>query len=159
MLWVGVLAVAAALSLAGNGAAAERDRRIYCGKQHHISIQDLDMAPDPINRGERVKRWRIRVHVDGSGECETTFEIREKPGSDVVARGGRRALHPGVNEIVLDGAEGYRFRRREHCFQVLVDIEQTRKAIDAKEKFCAREMGPNGRRWSMREHHDAPVRR
>jgi len=124
-----------------------------------INIEDLDMSPDPINRGERVQRWRLRVRVDGSGECETYFEIREKPGNEVVARGARRVLRPGVNEIVLDGVEGYRFRRREHCFEVVADIERTRKAIDAAERFCARESGPNGKRWSMRERGDRPVGR
>ena len=141
----------------GWSVAAERER-VFCGKNHHISIQDLDMSPDPINRGERVKQWRIRVNVDGSGECDTVFEIREKPGDDVVAQGGRHVLHSGVNEIVLQGAEGYRFRRKEHCFEVLADIERTRRPVDAKEQFCARESA-NGKRFSMRERGDRPVAR
>ncbi len=158
VLWIVPAAVWALSSPHPITGAAERDRRALCGKDHHISIQDLDMSPDPVGRGERVQRWRIKVRVDGSGECETTFEIREKPGDDIVARGGRRALRPGVNEIVLDGAEGYRFRKQEHCFQVLVDIQRTPKAVDAKERFCARDTG-GGKHWSMRERHDAPIRR
>jgi len=137
---------------------AEREGRAFCGKNHRIAIEDLDMSPDPINRGERVKNWRLKVRVDGSGECDTVFEIREKPGDQVVARGVRHALHPGVNEIVLQGAEGYRFRRNEHCFEVLADIERTRRALDAKERFCARQ-NANGNRFSMRERGDRPVPR
>src|SRR4051812_979841 len=73
-----------AISVAFGANAAERSR-VFCGKNHRIAIEDLDMSPDPINRGERVKQWRVRVRVDGSGECETTFEVREQPGNDVVA--------------------------------------------------------------------------
>jgi len=139
----------------GSAWAADRSR-ISCGKNHHISIEDLDMSPDPINRGDRVQNWRIKVRVDGSGECDTFFEIREKPGDTVVARGDRHLLHPGVNEIVLPAAQGYRFNKHETCFQVLADIERTRKAIDTKESFCARER-ENGKRFSMRERGDRPV--
>lgn len=136
---------------------AERER-VFCGKNHHIAIEDLDMSPDPVNRGEAVQRWRVRVRVDGSGECDTTFEVREKPGNTVVARGGRHVLHPGVNEIVLQPVQSYRFRRNEHCFEVLADIERTRRALDAKERFCARESA-NGKRFSMRERGDRPANR
>lgn len=89
--------------------------------------------------------------------CDTVFEIREKPGDDV-AKSGRHVLHSGVNEIVLQGAEGYRFRKKEHCFEVPADIERTRRPIDAKEQFCARESA-NGKRFSMRERGDRPVAR
>lgn len=139
----------------GSAWAAERER-ISCGKNHHIAIEDLDMSPDPVNRGERLKSWRIRIRVDGSGECDTLFEIREKPGDAVVARGERNLLHPGVNEIVLPAAQGYRFNKHETCFQVLADIERTRKAIDSKERFCAHER-ENGKRFSMREGGDRPL--
>jgi hypothetical protein len=134
---------------------AERER-VFCGKNHHIAIEDLDMSPDPLNRGERVQNWRIRVRVDGSGECDTLFEIREKGSDAVVARGSRHVLHPGVNEITLPGGQGYRMSRHEHCFQVLADIENTRKHVDSKETFCARERD-SGKRFSMRERGDRPM--
>ena len=153
------MAVAAVWVLSGLGPAhaAERER-IRCGGNHHIAIEDLDMSPDPVNRGDRIQDWRIRVRVDGSGECDTLFEIREKPGDAVVARGERHALRPGVNEITLPAAQGYRFNKHETCFQVLADIENTRKAVDSKEQFCARERD-NGKRYSMRERGDRPVPR
>jgi hypothetical protein len=158
VLLIGFWAAGAFVLLPGGASAAERER-VFCGKNHRISIEDLDMSPDPVKRGERVQRWRIKVRVDGSGECETTFEIRERPGDEVVARGARRALRPGVNEITLQPAEGYRFQRSEHCFEVLADIERTRKPVDAAERFCAREAGPNARRWSLKERGDRPVGR
>jgi hypothetical protein len=136
---------------------AEAGERVFCGKNHRINITDLDMAPDPLDRGQRVKRWRITVEVDGTGECETTFEIREKPSRDLVARGGKRVLKPGRNEIELTPDQKYRFSKREHCFEVLADIERTRKPIDAREAFCAREAGQN--HWSMKERGDRPIQR
>lgn len=155
-----VLLIAAVLGLMPGGAwAADRDRRtIFCGKNHHINIEDLDISPDPIGRNDRVRQWRVKVRVDGTGECETTFEIRENPGDQVVARGARRVLRPGVNNITLDAVERYRFQKREHCFEVLADIEQTRRPVDAAERFCARQSA-NGQRWSMRERGDRPVGR
>jgi hypothetical protein len=120
-----------------------------------MSIEDLDMSPDPVNRGARIENWRVKVHVDGSGECDTLFEIREKPGNTVVARGATRVLRPGDNEITIPAAQGYRFKRSETCFQVVANIENTRKPIDTKEQFCARER--DGKRYSMRERGDRPV--
>lgn len=136
---------------------AEAGERVFCGRNHHINITDLDMAPDPLERGQRANRWRITVEVDGTGECETTFEIREKPGRDLVARGGKRVLKPGRNVIQLEPDQKYRLSKREHCFEVLADIERTRKPIDSREAFCAREAGQN--RWSMKERGDRPIRR
>ncbi len=154
-----ILSIAALVLTAGFGSARAADRGgIRCGGNHHIAIEDLDMSPDPVSRGERVQNWRIRVRVDGSGECDTLFEIRENGGNTVVARGGRHVLHPGVNEITLPGGQGYRMSRHEHCFQVLADIGNTRKPVDSKETFCAREKD-NGKRFSMRERGDRPVPR
>jgi hypothetical protein len=60
--------------------------------------------------------------------------------------------------IVLDGAEAYRLRRKEHCFEVTADIERTRRSVAAAQRFRAHETA-NGKRWSMRERGDAPIRR
>ncbi|HEY1266139.1 MAG TPA: hypothetical protein VGH16_02705 [Candidatus Binatia bacterium] len=154
---ISIIVPIAALVLSGFGFAHAAERgRVHCGGNHRISIEDLDMSPDPVNRGERVQNWRLKVHVDGSGECDTLFEIREKPGDTVVARGATHVLRPGENEIVIPAAQGYRFKRNETCFQVLANIENTRKPIDTKEKFCARGRD-DGKRYSMRERGDRPV--
>ncbi len=65
----------------------------------------------------------------------------------VVAQGRRINLNPGVNEIDVQPVEGYRFRGRQHCFDVLVDLEGTRRRVDADRRFCAQQR-PS---WSLRE--------
>jgi hypothetical protein len=148
---VGALALAAA-------AASAAPRRIACGKGHRLSIVDLDMSPDPMNKGERIRAWRVTVQVDGSGECDTVFQIREQGGDRLVGQEMKRMLKPGINEIEFPAREGYRFRAREHCFEVIADIEGTKKPVDAGRRFCARETR-DGKRWSMKERGDRPVRR
>ncbi|MBI4528618.1 MAG: hypothetical protein HY695_32890 [Deltaproteobacteria bacterium] len=150
-LWIGLLAIAAFALIAADAWAA--NRHVRCGKRHKLSIVDLDMSPDPVEQGKRVHEWRVKVRVDGDGECETLLEIRERPGDDVAGRAVARVLRPGINNIEIEAAKGYRFRAREHCFQVLADIAQTRKPVDAARRFCARETR-HGRRWTMRERGD-----
>jgi hypothetical protein len=159
MKLIAIIVPVTALILSGFGLARAAERGgMRCGGNHHIAIEDLDMSPDPLNRGDRVQNWRIKVRVDGSGECDTLFEIREKSGNTVVARGARHVLHPGVNEVVIPGGQSYRMSKHEHCFTVLADIENTRKPVDSKEQFCARQ-GDNGKRFTMREHGDRPMPR
>jgi len=136
---------------------AEAGQRIFCGKNHNIVITDLDMSPDPLERGQRIKVLRVTVQVDGTGECETTFELREKPSRELVAQKSGRILKPGINRIQLEPEGKYRFRAREHCFEVLADIERTRKPVDSREAFCAREK--DGGRWTMKERGDRPIKR
>jgi hypothetical protein len=133
-------------------------RRIACGKGHRLSIVDLDMSPDPVNKGERIRAWRLTVKVDGSGECDTVFQIREQGGDRLVGQEMKRLLKPGINEIEFPAREVFRFRDREHCFEVIADIEGTKKRVDAGRRFCAREVR-GGNRWSMKEPGDRPVGR
>lgn len=155
--WI-ILFAAALLSLLDDGARAKQ-QRISCGRSHRLSIVDLDMSPDPIAEGQRVKRWRVTIRVDGNGECNTIFEIRENPGRDVVGHEVKKLLRPGISEILFDASGRYRFHAREHCFEVLADIAGTRRPIDAAQRFCARETSKNGRRWTMKERGDRPVGR
>jgi hypothetical protein len=90
----------------------------------------------------------VRVHLDGNRQCETEIEIRE--GGDVVAREDNYTLRPGVNEIQLRPLERYRFQGREHCFKVMVDLEGSRREVDADRRFCAYQRPA----WSMRERGD-----
>lgn len=136
--------------------AAER-QGVRCGQDHNMRITDLDMSPDPIERGQRVKLWRVTLEVDGTGECETTIEVREKPDRQLVARANRARLKPGRNEIRLEPDAKYAFRQNEHCLEVQVDIEKTRKPIDEREGFCARDAGDG--RYTLSERHDDPIKR
>jgi len=123
------------------------DRSVFCGGEHRLRVVDLDISPDPIGDGQPVRALNLRVQADGSGECQTTFQVRERDG-DVVARGRVFRLRPGTNEIVLEPSERYRFSRSEHCFDVLADVAGTARRIDAARTFCARQLP--GRRWSLR---------
>lgn len=126
----------------------DRDRDVaYCGGNHRLQIVDLETTPDPILRGARINRWFVRLRADGSGECRTVIRIRDMEGNEV-AREVARRLRPGINEIEISPDEGYRFSRKEHCFQVIADISGTWRPVDAARRFCAREIA-NGR-WTMR---------
>lgn len=132
--------------------AADWGRRSSCQRGDRLHIEDLDMSPDPIIEGQRVRSFRVRLRSDGRRECEATIAIRE--GGETVGVERRVYLRPGFNEIELRSAGGYRFRGREHCFNVLVDIEGSRREVDAARRFCARQRSV----WTMREPEDRPFR-
>ena len=133
----------------GSAGSGGGDRRAaYCGGEHRLYIADLDMSPDPVAQGERVRIWRVRVRSDASGECQTTLRVRERSDGDIVGRARVYYLRPGVNTIEFDPLESYRFHRREHCFDVIADIGGTSRPVDAARTFCARQIA--GNRWSLR---------
>lgn len=135
------------LGSAWDAESADRGRN-SCRQGDRVRIQDLDVTPDPLVEGERIRGWRVRIHLDGNRQCETEIEIRE--GGDVVARQDNYNLRPGVNEIQLRPLERYRFQGREHCFKVVVDLEGSRREVDADRRFCAYQKSA----WSMRERGD-----
>jgi hypothetical protein len=129
--------------------AGAQKRPVRCAGGHRIRILDLNISPDPISRGQKIEKLRAVVQVDGNGECETLFEITEDPGVEVVAQAVKKLLRPGKNHIEFRPIGPYRFRAREHCFQVIADIAGTRRAVDAPRRFCARETSRQSRRWTM----------
>lgn len=134
------------ITAAANVGSAERARgRFECRGRDRIRIQDLDVSPDPLIEGQRIRNWKVRLRLEGNRMCETAVTIRED--NALVAQGRRITLRPGINEINIPPAEGYRFRGREHCFNVLVDLEGTRRRVDADRRFCAKQR-PS---WSLRE--------
>lgn len=126
-------------------AAAAEGRRGGCRRGERLNIQDLDVSPDPIIEGQRLRGWKVKIRLDADRECDTEIEIRE--GNEVAGGPRRYTLRPGVNEIELPAAERYRFQGREHCFSVVADLEGTRRPVDAGRKFCAQQR-PS---WSLRE--------
>jgi hypothetical protein len=126
------------------GAGAERGRG-SCRRGDRLTIQGLDLSPDPVIEGQRIRAWRVRIRFDGNRACDTEIEIRE--GGQLVGRGQRYDLRPGINEIEIQPVESYRFRGREHCFNVVADLEGTRREVDAARRFCAYQKAA----WSMRE--------
>jgi hypothetical protein len=127
-----------------DGMSAERGRNA-CRGGDRLRIQDLDLSPDPMIEGQRIRLWKVRIRLDGNRECETEISVRE--GNDLVGQERHYNLRPGVNEIEVQPVEGYRFRGREHCFDVIVDLEGTRRRVDADRRFCAYQKSA----WSMRE--------
>jgi hypothetical protein len=128
--------------------AADRARGNFCRSGDRLQIQDLDMSPDPIVAGRRVREWKVRVRFDGRRECETDILVRE--GETTIGRLRNYNLRPGVNEISVPAADGFRLRGREHCFNVQVDVDGSRQKIDADRRFCAAQRTV----WSMREPDD-----
>jgi hypothetical protein len=126
-------------------AAAAEGRRGGCRRGERLNIQDLDVSPDPIIEGQRIRSWKVKIRLDADRECDTEIEIRE--GNESAGGPLRYTLRPGVNEIEMPAAERYRFQGREHCFSVVVDLEGTRRPVDAGRKFCAQQK-PS---WSLRE--------
>jgi hypothetical protein len=128
------------------------DRGNACRRGDRVQIQDLDMSPDPMIEGQRMRSWKLRVQFDGKRECETEISVRE--GGDIVAQTRRINLRPGMNELELRPADNYRFRGREHCFKVELDLEGSRREVDASRRFCAQQKNA----WSMREAGDRQPR-
>src|SRR5581483_11099638 len=136
----GALAALMLIGFASDASAQPYGR----GGGDRLRILDLDMSPDPVVQGQRVRSWIVKVRLDGDRSCETEIEIRDS--NELVGR-ARYMLRPGVNEIQMQPAEGYRLRNRDHCFSVTADIEGSRRTIDADRQFCARQR-PG---WSLRE--------
>ena len=128
--------------------AANSGRGNSCHRGDRLQIQDLDMSPDPVVEGQRVREWKVRIRFDGRRDCETDVVVRE--GNDNVGRVRNFNLRPGVNEITIPASEGFRMRSREHCFNVQVDLDGTRQKVDADRRFCAAQKTM----WSMREPED-----
>jgi hypothetical protein len=139
------------MNLIGEASAADYGRG-GCRRGDRLQIQDLDMSPDPMVEGQRIRSWKVRVQFDGNRECETEIAVRE--GGEIVAQARRINLRPGINEIDLRPVENYRLRGNEHCFNVQVDLEGSRRDVDAARRFCAHQRPA----WSMRERGDRSFR-
>ncbi|MSP37426.1 MAG: hypothetical protein EXR70_02880 [Deltaproteobacteria bacterium] len=157
MSWIKAALLAGLLSnflmtFAPDASAADRkkDRRrdASCQRGDRLNIEDLDMSPDPVSEGQRIRSWKVRIRFDGRRDCETEVYVRE--GNTIAGHARDYKMHPGVNEIEIPAAQGYRFSGREHCFNVQVDLDGTRQQIDAARRFCATQRSA----WSMREADD-----
>jgi hypothetical protein len=135
----------AAIGIASDTFGQER-RRNTCRRNDRVTIEDLNMSPDPISRGQRVRSWRVVLGFDGRQDCETDILIRDSNGN-VVAREEGISLRRGTNEIRLRPDEKYEFRGNENCMRVIVNLENSQSEPDARRRFCARQRTI----WTMRE--------
>lgn len=133
-------------------AAADRGRGNSCQRGDRLHIEDLDISPDPVFEGQPIRSFRVRLRSDGKRACEATVSIRES--GRTIGLEQHFTFRPGINEIDLRPADGYRFRGREHCLSVEVDVEGSRREVDAARRFCARQRAV----WSMREPDDRRFR-
>jgi hypothetical protein len=131
--------------------ALAKDRN--CRRGDRVQIQDLDMSPDPVIDGQRIRAWKARVRFDGRSDCNTDIYIRE--GNNVVGHARDYKLRSGINDIEIPARENFRFRGREICFNVQVDLDGSRQQIDADRRFCATQRTM----WSMREPDDRRAQR
>ena len=141
------------VSTAPDSTAADRGRG-GCQRGERLHIQDLDMSPDPLVEGRRVSAWRVRIQFEGRRECQTDVLVRE--GNNIVGHVRNYNMRPGVNQIEVPARESFRFRGRELCLNVQVDLDGSRQQVDADRRFCARQQNKHSSRtmWSMREGDD-----
>ncbi len=119
-----------------------------CQRGERINIQDLDMSPDPVIEGQQIRAWKVRINFTGRRDCDTDVVVRE--GNNIVGHLRDYKMHTGVNDIEIPAVDKFRFRGRELCLNVQVDLEGSRQQIDADRKFCARPRTV----WTMREPED-----
>jgi hypothetical protein len=129
--------------------AAERSQGRYgCQRGDRLNMQDLDMSPDPVIGGQRLRAWRVRIDFSGRRECETGVLIRE--AGNIVGHARNFRMRPGVNDLEIPVVESFRYTGREHCFNVQVDLDGSKQQLDAARRFCAHQRNM----WSMREPDD-----
>src|SRR5258706_15008927 len=101
LLWFSVLALALQSCVVPepdrrSGGDRRADRAIYCGREHRLNVADLDVDPDPIGHGCRVRAWRVRLRFDASGEVQSNLQIRRRDG-DLVEQAGVYRVRAGVD--------------------------------------------------------------
>lgn len=109
-----VLVSTCSLNVAPNAMAADWDRGDSCRRDNSLQIQDLDMSPNPIVEGQRVRVWKVRMSFEGRRECE---------GNKLLATRVTTDCAPDINEIEIPVGDAFGFKGRESCFNVQVDLE------------------------------------
>jgi hypothetical protein len=102
---------------------------------HHgqLRVAELTMSPDPAREGQKIRFSMLMVN-DSSYSRRVNIAIRD--GDELVSEVSDISIRPGSNRIKFPYS-GYRFRRQDHCFVVLVDIERNSKPVDLARRFCA----------------------
>jgi hypothetical protein len=106
------------------------------GRPEALQIVQLEMVPDPVREGERI-RFGLTLFNRTSISGRANILIKDRNQDEVVAEVRGVLIQPGSNHVAFPDS-GYRFTRREHCFTVAVDIAGTRRPVDFAGEFCAR---------------------
>lgn len=120
---------------------------VHCEPPYRITILDLDMMPDPVQRGQRIETWRVTLQSDRDGACNTLLEIRDQ--NELVGRGVEGVIRPGRETYAVSAVQGYRLQQADRCFQVQVNVGGSASVLEARRSFCARALP--GERWTLRE--------
>ena len=103
------------------------------GRPEGLLITQLDMFPDPVREGQRV-RFGLTLSNRTTLSGRASVFIRDR--DEIVAEAHGVVLRPGNNRVEFPET-GYRFSRREHCFSIEVNVAGTRRPVDFAREFCA----------------------
>jgi hypothetical protein len=107
-----------------------------------LRVLDLEVTPDPIREGQRV-RFRVTIANSSGHTGRISLTIRDR--DEIVSQVRDIHIYPRENRIDFPEMD-YRFSRSDYCFTVEADIGQTRHRIDVAKEFCARRT-PSG--WTL----------
>ena len=130
-----VLAAIALSALALGAGAFPAIAQPRCGALQTIRVNDLDMTPDPLPRGQAVQRWLAKVEVTGAGECPTRLRVRER--DQVASAEIPWTFRPGLNVIPIPGNPGFRLAAANVCFHLAADIQGSPRPLDGA-RPCAK---------------------
>ena len=105
-----------------------------------LYVEDLATNPDPMIPGQDLG-FRVRLRNDGR-PIRGNIRIQDK--DQVVVQVENVLIPRGQSDFQFPYTR-YSFRRFDHCFTVLVDIEKTPYPVDASREFCAKPVG-----WTLR---------
>ena len=137
---IAVLIGAAALMAAPFDALAQPRRPgppPPCAPPHKMTVEGLDMTPDPVHQTQPLTSWIVTLKSDQNGECNSRIAVRDR--NEVAGLGLTGPIRPGTHQYTIPVRPGYRFQGQDHCFLVLVDLAGTPpQQVDARGTFCAK---------------------
>jgi len=101
-----------------------------------LKVEDLDFIPDPVLPGQEVQ-FKATLRNEGS---PVRADVRILDGEQAVTRLNDVLLPQGISNLMFPRTQ-YQFKRFDHCFTVIVDVERTPYRVDAARQFCAKPKG------------------
>jgi len=123
-----------------------------CAPPYRLWITDLGMIPDPVYQGRPIQQWKVTLESGYSTDCLSALEVLE--GDQSASTQVPYQITPGRAHYTLQADRRYQFRAQDVCFQVAVNVQNTRTLIaplDPQKRFCARyrpQPPPGG--WSLK---------
>jgi hypothetical protein len=123
-----------------------------CAPPYRLWIADLGMLPDPVPQGRPIQQWKVTLESGYSTNCLSVLEVLE--GDQSASTQVPYQITPGRAHYTLQADRRYQFRAQDVCFQVAVNVQNTRTPIaplDPQKRFCGRyrpQPPPGG--WSLK---------